>query len=86
MRSLIDCVRYKKLSQICGVRPATELAELPLANQYFRIQDVAERNLAGRQTASVWPNYLAENGILEEAKVRQKFFIDRRALGVLTSS
>jgi hypothetical protein len=52
---------------------------------YCRIQNVTERKLAGRQTASVYLKELVKAGVLEEkAFGREKLFIHPNLMGLLT--
>ncbi len=52
---------------------------------YCRIQNVTERKLAGRQTASVYLKELVKAGVLEErAFGREKLFIHPKLMGLLT--
>lgn len=68
--------------------PAMELAKLLFTVPYVRIRDIEARGLAKRQTASNWLSALADAGILEESRAdgRQKVFINRPALEILTRS
>jgi hypothetical protein len=54
--------------------------------RHVRIRDIETADLAKRQTASHWLTTLAGAGLLEEARSdgRQKVFINRDALGILT--
>lgn len=62
-----------------------EFVNLIFEKPYCRIQDVTDRALAGRQTASVHLKALVEIGILEERVVgREKLFIHPRLMGILT--
>jgi Fic family protein len=62
-----------------------EFVNLIFERPYCRIQDVTERALAGRQTASVHLKALVEIGVLEERSVgREKLFIHPRLMGILT--
>lgn len=62
-----------------------EFINLIFERPYCRIQDVTERTLAGRQTASVHLKALVEIGVLEERSIgREKLFIHPRLMGILT--
>ena len=55
-----------------------ELLDVLFEQPYSRIDNVVERGLAQRQTASVWLRTLAEAGLLEEIKVgRSKVFVNK---------
>jgi hypothetical protein len=55
--------------------------ELP----YCRIQNLTERGIAGRQTASVYLKVLVRSGVLEEKPVgREKLFSHPKLLRLLT--
>jgi Fic family protein len=55
--------------------------ELP----YCRIQNVTDRKIAGRQTASVYLKELVRIGVLEEKSVgREKLFIHPKLMRLLT--
>lgn len=62
-----------------------ELVNLIFELPYCRIQNLTQRGIAGRQTASVYLKELAHLGVLEEKVVgREKLFIHPRFLGLLT--
>lgn len=62
-----------------------ELVDLIFEMPYCRIQNVTERKLAGRQTASVYLKELVKAGVLEErAFGREKLFIHPKLMGLLT--
>lgn len=55
-----------------------ELMDVLFEQPYSRIENVVERGLAQRQTASVWLRTLAEAGLLDEIKVgRSKLFVNK---------
>ncbi len=61
-----------------------ELVNVIFEKPYCRIQDVTERGIAGRQTASVYLKTMVEIGVLEERSVgREKLFIHPRLMGLL---
>jgi len=62
-----------------------ELVNLIFEKPYCRIQDVTDREMAGRQTASVYLKSLVEIGVLEERTAgREKIFIHPRLMSLLT--
>jgi len=62
-----------------------ELVDLIFELPYCRIQNVTERKLAGRQTASVYLKELVKAGVLEErAFGREKLFIHPKLMRLLT--
>ncbi|MCJ7857487.1 Fic family protein [Corynebacterium kalidii] len=75
-----------RLREECSIAPAKELAELLFTLPYIRIRDIEAHGLARRQTASHWLTQLVDKGILEQAQAdgRQKLFINRGALDILT--
>lgn len=63
-----------------------DLVELIFAQTYCRISNVTDRGIAKRQTASTYLKSLAALGVLqEEKKGRDKIFIHRKYLDLLTS-
>lgn len=63
-----------------------DLLRVIFTQPYCRIQDVVEAGVAKRQTASVYLQKLVAVGILEAQTVgRQKLFLNRRMLDLLTS-
>lgn len=61
-----------------------DLIELLFVQPYIRINNLVERNLAGRFTASKHLKILCDIGILEEIRVgREKLFINRKFLDLL---
>lgn len=62
-----------------------ELVDLIFELPCCRIQNVADRKLAGRQTASVYLKQLTKIGVLEEkAFGREKLFIHPKLMRLLT--
>jgi Fic family protein len=62
-----------------------ELIQVIFELPYCRIQNLTERNIAGRQTASVYLKELVKIGVLEEKTVgREKLFIHPILLHLLT--
>jgi Fic family protein len=62
-----------------------ELVNLIFELPYCRIQNLTERKIAGRQTASVYLKELVNAGVLEEQSVgREKWFIHPKLMGLLT--
>jgi Fic family protein len=62
-----------------------ELLDLIFELPYSRIQNLKERGIAKRQTASVYLKELARIGILEEKSIgREKLFINPRLMKLLT--
>ena len=62
-----------------------ELVNLIFELPYCRIQNVTERKIAGRQTASVYLKELVRIGVLEEKTVgREKLFIHPKLMRILT--
>jgi Fic family protein len=62
-----------------------ELVNLIFELPYCRIQNVTERKIAGRQTASVYLKELVRIGVLEEKAVgREKLFIHPKLMRLLT--
>jgi Fic family protein len=62
-----------------------EFVNLIFEKPYCRIQDMTDRELAGRQTASVHLKALVEIGVLQERTVgREKLFIHPRLMAILT--
>jgi Fic family protein len=62
-----------------------ELVNLIFELPYCRINNLTERKIAGRQTASVYLKELVKVGVLEEQSVgREKLFIHPKLMGLLT--
>ena len=62
-----------------------ELVNLIFELPYCRIQNLTEREIAGRQTASVYLKELVKAGVLEEQSVgREKLFIHPKLMSLLT--
>lgn len=62
-----------------------ELVDLIFDLPYCRIQNLVEKNIAGRQAASRYLKLLVEIGVLEERAVgREKLFIHPKLLQLLT--
>ena len=62
-----------------------ELVNLIFGLPYCRIQKLTEREIAGRQTASVYLKELVNANVLEEQGVgREKLFIHPKPMGLLT--
>ena len=62
-----------------------ELVDLIFDLPYCRIQNLVERNIAGRQAASRYLKQLGEIGVLEERTVgREKLFIHPKLMYLLT--
>ena len=62
-----------------------ELVNLIFELPYCRIQNVTEREIGGRQTASVYLKELVRIGVLEEKTVgREKLFIHPKLMRLLT--
>jgi hypothetical protein len=62
-----------------------ELVNLIFELPYCRIQNVTEREISGRQTASVYLKELVKIGVLEEKSVgREKLFIHPKLMRLLT--
>jgi Fic family protein len=62
-----------------------ELVNLIFELPYCRIQNLTEREIAGRQTASVYLKELVKIGVLEEKSVgREKLFIHPKLMRLLT--
>jgi len=62
-----------------------ELVDLIFDLPYCRIQNLVERDLAGRQAASRYLKQLVEIGVLEERTVgRDKLFIHPKLMHLLT--
>jgi Fic family protein len=62
-----------------------ELVNLIFELPYCRINNLTERKIAGRQTASVYLKELVKIGVLEEQSVgREKLFIHPKLMGLLT--
>ena len=62
-----------------------ELVDLIFDLPYCRIQNIVERDIAGRQAASRYLKQLVEIGVLEERTVgRDKLFIHPKLMHLLT--
>jgi Fic family protein len=62
-----------------------ELVNLIFELPYCRIQNLTERKIAGRQTASVYLKELVKTGVLEEKSLgREKLFIHPKLMRLLT--
>lgn len=58
-----------------------ELVQTLFAQPYCRIENLVERNIAKRQTASSYLKQLTEAGVLEEMSVgREKLYLNTRLL------
>lgn len=76
----------RQIKNTTRIAPAKEVAELLVINPYVRIANVVDAGLASRQTAASWLNQLADEGVLAVEKVgREKIFVNRRVLTVLTA-
>ena len=87
----IEAIRKLQLHTTEHVRKAApktyshELVNLIFELPYCRIQNVTEKKIAGRQTASVYLKELTRIGVLEEHPVgREKLFIHPRLMRLLT--
>jgi Fic family protein len=64
-----------------------ELIEVIFSQPYCRIANLVDREIAKRQTASLYLKKLAENGVLRETRVgREKLFVHPKLIGVITKS
>ncbi len=62
-----------------------ELVDLIFDLPYCRIQNLVEKNIAGRQAASRYLKQLADIGVLEERTIgREKLFINPKLMQLLT--
>ena len=62
-----------------------ELLQVIFEQPYCRISSLVERDIAKRQTASVYLKQLAEIGVLEEQAVgREKLFVHRKLMRLMT--
>ncbi len=65
---------------------SSELIDLIFTLPYCRIANVTEKNIAKRQTASIYLKELSRFGVLEEEKVwREKIYLHRKYLDLLTA-
>jgi len=87
----ISAIRHLSAMTITHVKQAApkiysrELVDLIFDLPYCRIQNLVERNLAGRQAASRYLKQLVEIGVLEERTVgRNKLFIHPKLMQLLT--
>jgi Fic family protein len=87
----IEAVRALQAHTLEHVRQAApkvyshELVSLIFELPYCRIQNVTERDIAGRQTASVYLKELVRIGVLEEKPVgREKIFVHPKFMRLLT--
>jgi Fic family protein len=87
----IAAIRKLQAHTVAYVRKAApkiyshELVNLIFELPYCRIQNVTERKIAGRQTASVYLKELVKIGVLEEKSVgREKLFIHPKLMRLLT--
>lgn len=87
----IAAIRKLQAHTVAHVRKATpkiyshELVNLIFELPYCRIQNVTEREIAGRQTASVYLKELVKIGVLDEKPVgREKLFIHPKLMRLLT--
>jgi Fic family protein len=87
----ISAIRHLSALTISHVKQAApkiysrELVDLIFDLPYCRIQNLVERNIAGRQAASRYLKQLVEIGVLEERTVgRDKLFIHPKLMHLLT--
>ncbi len=87
----IDAIHALQEQTVDYVRDAApkiysrELIELIFEQPYCRIQNVIGRDIAARQTASVYLKELVRLGVLEEKAVgREKLFIHPKLMQLLT--
>ena len=87
----IGAIRKLQAHTVDHVRKAApkiyshELVNLIFELPYCRIQNLTEREIAGRQTASVYLKELVKLGVLEEKTVgREKLFIHPKLMRLLT--
>jgi len=87
----IAAIRKLQAHTVVHVRKAApkiyshELVNLIFELPYCRIQNVTEREISGRQTASVYLKELVKIGVLEEKSVgREKLFIHPKLMRLLT--
>ena len=87
----ISAIRNLSALTITHVRQAApkiysrELVDLIFDLPYCRIQNLVERDIAGRQAASRYLKQLVEVGVLEEKTVgRDKLFIHPKLMHLLT--
>lgn len=78
------------LQQIKGLTqkmPAYELNEITFSYPYVKIRVLEEARIAGRQTASVYLQKLAELTILRPVKLeREVYYINHRLMDLLTAA
>jgi Fic family protein len=89
--SKIAALRRLQAHTVDHVRRATpkiyshELVNLIFELPYCRIQNLTQRDIAGRQTASVYLKELVRVGVLEERAVgREKLFLHPKLMRLLT--
>lgn len=87
----IAAIRALQAMTIDHVRKAVpkiysrELVDLIFEMPYCRIQNVVQKNLAGRQAASRYLKQLSDIGVLKEVVVgREKLFIHPKLVHLLT--
>ena len=87
----IAAIRALQATTIEHVRKAApkiysrEMVDLIFELPYCRIQNVVQKNLAGRQAASRYLKQLSEIGVLKEVSVgREKLFIHPKLVHLLT--
>ncbi len=75
----------KHVKQVAPKIYSRELVDLIFDLPYCRIQNLVERDIAGRQAASRYLKQLVEIGVLEERTVgRDKLFIHPKLMHLLT--
>ena len=90
-KAKISAIRELSELTICHVREAApkiysrELVDLIFDMPYCRIQNVVEKNLAGRQAASRYLKQLVQIGVLQEITMgREQLFIHPKLMRLLT--
>ncbi len=87
----ISAIRTLSKMTIAHVKQAApktyshELVDLIFEKPYYRIQNIIEKNIGGRQAASRYLKHLVEIKVLEESTVgRDKFFYHTKLMRLLT--
>ena len=76
----------KKMKAVLGASYSHDLLELMFTQPYLKIEILQKRQIAHRQTASLWLNKLvAENILLPHKMGRTTYFINHELMDILAN-
>mgnify|MGYP006086838945 FL=1 len=85
MRNLVDHAKEHVRNHLPKIY-SHELVQVIFEQPYCRIQNLVERDLAKRQTASVYLKQLCQIGVLQEIQAgKEKLFVHPKLLQLMTT-